>query len=253
MLDFTWNFSIDTTPPTVIDYSPTGSDVPVEAIVRVTFSEEMNRTSVEDAFSMVPVVNGSFIWDNNTLKFVPHRLTYGIRYNVRIKGDAKDLAGNSLDGDGDGTAEGSPCDDSFWLFTTVTLFDAGPGTYPSIFGVHKGNITPAHNVTVNQMYTYPCVGTGGHSEFVELDNGTFYINATWKGYHGDYHNITFPYQFTLLANHTYNYTIRTGSYPQIHHTDALPTPDGWINCTQFTDANGRIYHDWIPAIRLWAE
>ncbi len=133
-------------------------------------------------------------------------------------------------------------------------FDTGSGTYPSIPGVHKGNITPAHNVTVNQMYTYPCAGTGGHSEFVELDNETFYINATWNGYHGDYHNITFPYQFTLLANHTYNYTIRTGSYPQIHHTDALPpTPDGWINCTQFTDANGRIYYDWIPAIRFWAE
>jgi len=53
-----------------------------------------------------------------------------------------------------------------------------------------------------------------------------------------------------VINETYNYTIRTGSYPQIHHTDALPTANGWINCTNFTDANGRIYTDWIPAIRL---
>ena len=58
--------------------------------------------------------------------------------------------------------------------------------------------------------------------------------------------------FTLLANETYNYTIKTGSYPQIHHTPALPTTNGWINCTEFTDANGKEYKDWIPAIKLWS-
>jgi len=25
----------------------------------------------------------------------------------------------------------------------------------------------------------------------------------------------------------------------------------WINCTKFTDSNGKIYINWIPAIRLW--
>ncbi|MCD6203740.1 MAG: hypothetical protein J7I99_05215 [Methanophagales archaeon] len=45
-------------------------------------------------------------------------------------------------------------------------------------------------------------------------------------------------------------TIRTGSYPQIHHNTSLLTPNGWINCTKFVDANGKIYDDWIPAIRL---
>jgi len=58
--------------------------------------------------------------------------------------------------------------------------------------------------------------------------------------------------FTLVANETYNYTIKTGSYPQIHHTPALPTTNGWINCTEFTDANGKVYEDWIPAIKLWS-
>ena len=53
-----------------------------------------------------------------------------------------------------------------------------------------------------------------------------------------------------LAPYTYNYTIRTGSYPQIHHTDALLIKNGWINCTKFIDANGKVYYDWIPAIRL---
>ena len=139
-----------------------------------------------------------------------------------------------------------------WIVTLPPApFDTGPGDYPSIMGEHRGNITPAHNVTVNRMYTYPCAGTGGHSEYVELYNETFYINATWNGYQGDYHNITFPQQFTLLANHTYNYTIVTGSYPQIHHTSAIPTANGWINCTSFTDANGHLYNNQIPAIRLF--
>ncbi|MHC1611452.1 MAG: hypothetical protein ACXQTW_07675, partial [Candidatus Methanospirareceae archaeon] len=53
-----------------------------------------------------------------------------------------------------------------------------------------------------------------------------------------------------LAPYTYNYTIRTGSYPQIHHTSALPTANGWINCSEFVDANGKKYEEWIPAIRL---
>gem|GEM_PF-1003213 len=130
-------------------------------------------------------------------------------------------------------------------------FDTGPGTYPSISGVHKGNITPKHDIVVEKMYTYPCAGTGGHSESVRIYGNDIDINGTWNGYHGDYHNLTFPYQFTLLANHTYNYTIRTGSYPRIHHTAELEVDGGTIRCTEFIDANRRIYNDWIPAIRLY--
>jgi len=76
--------------------------------------------------------------------------------------------------------------------------------------------------------------------------------ANWTGYKGkgDWHNITFDRPVVLMAGKTYNYTIRTGSYPQIHHNTSLLTPNGWINCTKFVDANRKIYDDWIPAIRL---
>jgi len=57
------------------------------------------------------------------------------------------------------------------------------------------------------LYTYPCPGTGGHTEYA--------VEASWNGYTGDWHNLTFNNSFTLYANETYNYTIRTGSYPQI--------------------------------------
>ena len=101
-----------------------------------------------------------------------------------------------------------------------------------------------------KLYTYPCAGTGGHTEYARIWNKTW--NATWEGYAGDWHNITLDKTVVLLSNKTYNYTIRTGSYPQIHHTDALPTASGWINCSEFVDVNRKVYYDWFPAIMLWS-
>jgi len=82
-------------------------------------------------------------------------------------------------------------------------------------------------------------------------NNNAKATAMWEGYVGDWHNITFDKTVVLLAGETYNYIIRTGSYPQIYHTSALPTKNGWINCTQFVDANGKRYNNWVPAIRVW--
>ncbi|MEA2032635.1 MAG: hypothetical protein U9N41_03510, partial [Euryarchaeota archaeon] len=76
------------------------------------------------------------------------------------------------------------------------------------------------------------------------------VNATWKGYTGDWHNISFDVPFTLEAGKTYNYTIRTGSYPQIHHTNELDADGGTIKCQEFIDANGKVYNNWIPAVRF---
>jgi len=98
-------------------------------------------------------------------------------------------------------------------------FDTEPGTYPSISGTHNGTITPSCNITVSRLYTYPCVGTGGHTESIKLyENGILIANGTWNGYVGDWHNLTFGESFTIKANEEYNYTISTGSYSKIHHT-----------------------------------
>jgi len=135
----------------------------------------------------------------------------------------------------------------------VGSFDCGEpkNPYPSIMGVHRGTIKPNHTIIATKLYTYPCEGTGGHTEYARIWNATWEAIATWEGYAGDWRNITFDKPVVLLAGETYFYEIRTGSYPQIHHTDALLTANGWINCTEFTDANGRVYHDWIPAIKLF--
>ena len=88
--------------------------------------------------------------------------------------------------------------------------------------------------------------------WLRVVKGAEIANGTWTGYQGagDYHYIEFEKSFVLEKDVTYNYSIQTGSYPQIHHTPALPTVNGWINCTKFTDANDNEYTDWIPAIRL---
>ena len=130
-------------------------------------------------------------------------------------------------------------------------FDTGTAncTYPSISGEHTGTLTPFHAVYVQRMYTYPCGGTAGHTEYV-----AFYHNgvevATWKGYRENYNYVKFEEPFELEKGVTYNYTIITGSYPQIIHNQSLTTTDGILRCIQFTDVNGNVYNNWIPAIRL---
>jgi hypothetical protein len=135
------------------------------------------------------------------------------------------------------------------------IFDTGSpaNPYPSIFGTHNGTITVDKTITVNRMYTYPCVGTGGHTELVKIWNETTgdCAEAHWDGYIGDYHNISFNKTLILKKGVIYNYTIRTGSYPQIHHRDELEVASGIIKCTKFTDANGKGYNNWIPAIILY--
>ncbi|MCK4734107.1 MAG: hypothetical protein KAT65_16765, partial [Methanophagales archaeon] len=132
----------------------------------------------------------------------------------------------------------------------LTSFDTGHGTYPSIFGSHNGTIKPLLNINVTRMYTYPCAGTGRHCEYVKFWNSTWNVSATLKGYAGDWHNITFDVPFVFEQGKIYNYTIRTGFYPQIHHTDRLKIDDGVITCISFVDANGKKYDNCIPAIGL---
>ena len=148
------------------------------------------------------------------------------------------------------------------LFNFNITLEAKPGIfdteapdnpYPSIMGVHNGTITSDRLIEANKIYTYSCPGTGGHTEFVRIWGKDVDAHANWSGYVGEWHNLTFNTTFTIEPGVKYNYTIRTGSYPQIHHIDELKVDNGTIKCTSFIDANGRSYNNWIPAFRLWRE
>ena len=87
--------------------------------------------------------------------------------------NAEDEAGNR---DIDGTI----------VFTAgiTKVFDTGAPSnpYPSIAGTHTGTIMPNRTITVNKLYTYPCAGTGGHTEYARIWNKTWNATATWNGY-----------------------------------------------------------------------
>jgi hypothetical protein len=139
------------------------------------------------------------------------------------------------------------------LHIVSTVLETGKGTYPSISGTHTGTIKPTDDITVQKMYTYPCRGTGGHSEYVRIWNTSGTIaEGNWSGYEGDWHTISFDKSFLLKANKTYNYTIRTGSYPQIIHKPRANVRGGTITCEEFVDANGKSYNNWMPAIKLYS-
>ena len=155
--------------------------------------------------------------------------------------------------DGDGHTDKATVE----LLPAVSTFDTGAGTYPSISGTHNGTIIPARDLNVSTLYTYPGPGTGGHTKSIALyEHNIPVAYGTWSGYTGDWYNVTLhnvsgaPYVM-LREDHEYNYTLRTGSYPQIIHRQNHTTLDGsFITCTEFIDANGRRYSNWIPAIRL---
>ncbi len=135
-----------------------------------------------------------------------------------------------------------------------SVFDTGAGTYPSIQGTHEGEIKPSCDIVVSKMYTYPCAGTGGHTKSIEIyENGDLKASGNWSSYQGDWQNIAITPSVTLKKGQEYRYVIETGSYPQIIHAheykDAI---GGTITCDKFTDVNGKIYTDWIPAIKFWS-
>lgn len=94
--------------------------------------------------------------------------------------------------------------------------------------------------TSTQTFTWTADTCGNVQVKAVADaNNAVSESASWNGYGEGWDTLTFESSFTLEAGKTYNYVIKTGSYPQIHHTHALQTENGWLNCTKFVDANGK--------------
>jgi hypothetical protein len=143
----------DTTPPTITAVLPEdgATDVPVSTTISATFSEAMNETSAEAAFSITPTVAGTFSWDGNTMTFTPDAyLAFSTEYTVTIAATATDLAGNGLDGNENGTADGSPTDDYNWSFSTGI-----DTTSPEIFNLQPadGSFINATTPTISANYS----------------------------------------------------------------------------------------------------
>ncbi|MCX6815964.1 MAG: Ig-like domain-containing protein, partial [Candidatus Aenigmarchaeota archaeon] len=98
----------DTTPPTVVSTSiyHGQTDVPVSTNFVITFSEPMDKTATQAAFtfndpatSPYTRIQGSYSWsaDGKTMTFTPSSLLQNDKnYRTELTTAAKDLAGNSL-------------------------------------------------------------------------------------------------------------------------------------------------------------
>ncbi|NIW43799.1 MAG: hypothetical protein GWN14_03050, partial [candidate division Zixibacteria bacterium] len=127
--DYSWQFQTsqpDFTPPTILNVEPTGNMVDVDTPIKIYFSELMNRTSVENAFRYenatvtLSSANGSWGKSVYIMTFIPDEpFTYSNDYSVTLLSTARDLYGNTLDGNSNGTEEGSPLDDFSWSFRTI--------------------------------------------------------------------------------------------------------------------------------------
>ncbi|UCC93312.1 MAG: S8 family serine peptidase, partial [Thermoplasmata archaeon] len=144
------------TGPRMVEYGPTGGDVPLDRPIRVTFDSEMDRTSVEAAMSVVPNVAGTYSWTGTTVEYSPGGGWAGdTTYTVQVAGSAKDVLGNPM-----GT-------DQVWSFRTVP--DPQP-TDPPVAII----TSPAEGATVSGFIliegTGTDVGAQGRVE-VRIDGG----------------------------------------------------------------------------------
>ncbi len=93
--------------PVIIDHqrgprvefaSPTGTDVSVDELLRVTFDREMDRPSTEAATSISPATPGSFDWTGFTMRFEPAGgWSAFTMYSVTVSTDARDIEGRHME------------------------------------------------------------------------------------------------------------------------------------------------------------
>jgi hypothetical protein len=87
--------------PMVTAYSPSGTGVPRNTSITVTFNTPMNKSSVQRAFSLSPAKAGSFVWlSNKQVRFTPGSLLLAsCKYTMTVAQTAKSYQGIRMWGD----------------------------------------------------------------------------------------------------------------------------------------------------------
>jgi peptidoglycan/xylan/chitin deacetylase (PgdA/CDA1 family) len=84
-------------PPFLEGVDPRTTDIAVNAPIVMTFSQAMDRPSVEMSFAIQPKVEGRFVWrDDFTVQFEPFRLANSTAYQVEVRG--RSMRGATLSG-----------------------------------------------------------------------------------------------------------------------------------------------------------
>ena len=83
--------------PEIVKISPedNSADVPLDEVITVKFSENMNPRDILGAFSIEPAVDGKFVWSGPILYFIPEdSFVPDTKYTVRIDKNITAINGN---------------------------------------------------------------------------------------------------------------------------------------------------------------
>jgi hypothetical protein len=154
----------DTVSPFVTTTSPEsgGPSAPATGNISVSFSEPMNRASVEGAFSITPPVACTFFWteDNRLITCNPtDDLAFLTQYTIGLGRGAQDEAGNSLE------------NEYSFSFTTTNAPDT---TSPSILATQpaKGERGVALNPSIVVTFSEPMDRKSAQEAFVVTSPGS---------------------------------------------------------------------------------
>ncbi len=181
----------DTTPPRVLSVTPEDTSTAQNStVIEVIFSEPMDQSATESAFSIYPAASGTFSWNTNgdTLVFNPDSgLTGNTTYRVTIDSSvACDLAGNLLDGNGNGIHDAT---DTWVTMTDMPTARAAPaasavGDKIYVIGGNNGSRLSTVEIydTINDTWTagtpMPTARSGMGSATL---NGKIYVMGGWDG------------------------------------------------------------------------
>ncbi len=89
-------------PPTITYVAPAdgSTDIALDSVVTIVFSEAMDKTKTEGAITVSPdLANKMFTWKNDTVLISGDDMAGSITYTITIGTGATDLAGNALEAD----------------------------------------------------------------------------------------------------------------------------------------------------------
>jgi outer membrane protein assembly factor BamB len=236
----------DLVSPFPVTISPTGTGVPPNTNFQVEWSEVMDWTSVEqsfsytDGFTVWTAADGTFNHNPGTRisTFDPFvDLDFSTTYWVTFSSAATDLAGNSLDGNGDGTGG----DDLVWSFNTVvdnspvvSLWEPGgtPGqsyitgtSLPIVWEAGDDRPWPNGGNVLNITYGVSPFGGTSIAQF-EFDDGTYNWDTTGIPLGTYYVNITAYDSLGQVSGSYSNFTFDITSTPDNPPIVDILTPVG---------------------------
>jgi len=144
---------VNIAPPVVLESHPVAGDTTwaVWEIPFFDFSKAMDRTSLENAFSIVPPVDGNFYLSQDKKRMawiLTDSMEFLTDYTITLAATATDEAGHPLDGNGDGVGG-----DDFVLNFRTSSPDHFPPLIESISpgdGAEQVDIRPIFNILWNE-------------------------------------------------------------------------------------------------------